>query len=488
MVNQPKKILFITQSEYGQSNVHLAVAYEAALKEDVEVHIASFAPLKSRVTELQERISHKTAGKKTVTFHIIEGQAQLEALGDDILKDFSQGPGFQNAVASYAGIPKILLTWDIAEYIRMYERVVKIIEAVDPVIVAQDNLHIAGLDACRNLGRNHVILSPNTPKEFVNSLQPNLAGFWKYPAVSSGYPFPVPYHLIPVNIYLMIRLIFTLVRSPEFKEMNQRRKDYGLKGEFPALEVYKKDCHYIVPSTPEIDFPYFVPSNFTHCGPISLPIIPLSESDPELALWLDRAPTVLINLGSHFKSDWVPGFGRELATALRILLDRRSDIQVLWKLKMSKSENGHDDISEILAEETKSRRVRIESWLKPDTPAILQSGKVACWVHHGGSNSYHEAIGAGVPQIILPMWLDLYDFAERAEYLGVGLMGNRRAAPTVDPVELSDVLLTVVGQEGKEETSIAMRDRAKVLAKIAQQKGGRGLACEAILSRIGDSH
>ncbi|KAI9746285.1 MAG: hypothetical protein M1835_002450 [Candelina submexicana] len=283
----------------------------------------------------------------------------------------------------------------------------------------------------------------------------------------------------------MIRVIFGLIRSPDLKDMEMQRKTHGLKGKFPSLEAYSKDSHFIIPSTPEIDFPYFVPSNFTHCGPLSLPVMPISESDPELAAWLERAPTVLVNLGSHFESDWVPGFGFGLATALRILLDRRPDIQVLWKLKKSKSPNGHQDISEILGEATKSGRIRIESWLKPDSPAILQSGHVVCWVHHGGSNSYHEAIGAGVPQVILPMWLDLYDFAERVEYLGVGLMGNRRAAPTVDPKELSDVLLSVIGQEGKEERANSIRDRARFLAKITEQKGGRKLACETLLSRIG---
>lgn len=83
------------------------------------------------------------------------------------------------------------------------------------------------------------------------------------------------------------------------------------------------------------------------------------------------------------------------------------------------------------------------------------------------------------------MWLDLFDFTERVEYLGVGLMGNRRASPTVDPEELSQALLAVVGQEGKEEVSNTIRDRAKALAKITQHKGGRELACETILSRIG---
>lgn len=97
----------------------------------------------------------------------------------------------------------------------------------------------------------------------------------------------------------------------------------------------------------------------------------------------------------------------------------------------------------------------------------------------------HLAYSAGVPQIILPFWADTFDFAERVEYLGIGLFGNRRASPNIDPEEFGHALLTVVGREGgKEASEKSIRDRANALGKIVRRKGGRKLACEAILSRI----
>ena len=68
-------------------------------------------------------------------------------------------------------------------------------------------------------------------------------------------------------------------------------------------------------------------------------------------------------------------------------------------------------------------------------------------MHHGGANSFHEALAAGVPQVVCPRWLDTYEFARRAEWLGVGVMGNEKAAPDFEAVELAQAMEKVVGEE-----------------------------------------
>jgi hypothetical protein len=49
-VTDREKIIFLTSSEYGQANVVLAVAYELLLRQEHDIHIASFAPLEGRVS------------------------------------------------------------------------------------------------------------------------------------------------------------------------------------------------------------------------------------------------------------------------------------------------------------------------------------------------------------------------------------------------------------------------------------------------------
>ena len=52
---------------------------------------------------------------------------------------------------------------------------------------------------------------------------------------------------------------------------------------------------------------------------------------------------------------------------------------------------------------------------------------------------------AALPQVILAQWCDLYDNANRAEYRGIGIYGNRSVAPDIDADEFPVALSRVVG-------------------------------------------
>jgi 2-acylglycerol O-acyltransferase 1 len=150
-----------------------------------------------------------------------------------------------------------------------------------------------------------------------------------------------------------------------------------------------------------------IPSNTHFCGPILLASTPVARSDPALLEWLQKAPTVLIALGTNHeaRADIV----RELALGIRVLLDTRPDIQILWKLKADKGSQDEDDnvVLATLGKEIQKGKVRIESWLKADPVAILETGNIVCFVHHGGANSYFEASWYVLPT--QPAREELYD-------------------------------------------------------------------------------
>lgn len=54
---------------------------------------------------------------------------------------------------------------------------------------------------------------------------------------------------------------------------------------------------------------------------------------------------------------------------------------------------------------------------------------------------------AGVPQVLLPQWFDCYDFASRAEWLGIGVYGNRAVAPHVEAEEFGRALIRATNTE-----------------------------------------
>jgi UDP:flavonoid glycosyltransferase YjiC (YdhE family) len=88
-----------------------------------------------------------------------------------------------------------------------------------------------------------------------------------------------------------------------------------------------------------------------------------------------------------------------------------------------------------------------------------------------------------VPQVILPVWYDTYDFACRAEYLGIGVWGSRKAAPAVNGPELGQALVQVLASD----QSMAMQDKAKTIASQLGPKEGRIIACDKIISILTES-
>lgn len=178
--------------------------------------------------------------------------------------------------------------------------------------------------------------------------------------------------------------------SPKVIDLQKYRRpaDNNLHLTLGMFEAYLPDAHYLSPSTPATDFPLIFPDNVTLCGPILLPALPIEQSDPELANWLDQAPTALVNLGTHAKSD--EHFVQEMATGMRVLLDQDTHVQVLWKIK-AKGEI-QAPLRDILGKEIDSGRVKIVDWLATEPLALLQHRNVVCSVHHGGANSFFEAV------------------------------------------------------------------------------------------------
>ncbi|TVY67503.1 Glycosyltransferase sdnJ, partial [Lachnellula suecica] len=494
---RPKKALFMTSSEYGQANVILAVVYELLLRREYEIHVASFTPLKTRIKELNEQAGAN--GSNAARFHTVAGTSALEALGarDEFIGPFP--PGVKGAQETYrVTLPAMATTWGEDEYMAGYKSCTEIVQSVNPDVIVVDPIFSQGLEVCRELKRNCVILSPNTFQDMLRKRQPiSRLQFFRYPALSSGFPYPVPWMLIPANIYLRLRMVWILITSPAIKALMAWRKARSLPSLPPIFNIWQPQDHFLVPSTPETDFPCYIEPNVTGCGPILLPVPSVSEIDPALQAWLMRGPTVLINLGSHIRMDGP--IAREFAAALKTLLDARPDIQVLWKLKTSgglslrdgsnpvpksKSDSGfkgtglEEGSLDAISNEVEAGRVKILEWLSVDPLAVLQSGDVVCSVHHGGSNSFHEALSVGVPQIILPCWLDTLEFANRVEYLGIGLYGSRSSAPFVKADELSAALMRVLGPG---DEGVRMLEKARYLADSVGKVGGKVRACEKIV-------
>jgi len=173
----------MTNSEYGQANPFLATTYELLQRPNIDVHLASFSPLESRVRDLQERTSKVSkASNSTLKFHLIEGDSMLQALSrNKTMQSFAHPPGMKGTIGFYTSLPEFVIAWTGEEYIECVDHCIKIIEDVNPDAIAVELAFSQAREACNSMSREHILLSAVCALEtFIQSQ--GLSMFWKYPA------------------------------------------------------------------------------------------------------------------------------------------------------------------------------------------------------------------------------------------------------------------------------------------------------------------
>ncbi|EJT74266.1 hypothetical protein GGTG_08109 [Gaeumannomyces tritici R3-111a-1] len=506
-----KKVLFLTNAERGQSTVVLATSHAllTARGEDVEVHIASFADLAADVRKASDdALAAATSAALPIVFHVVRGASMAQSwqgvmASGGVGHNLTQMPRrWWDTPAKLRPIFRVMQPWDPESFLEIYQSLLDIIRDVGADLVVIDNVFPPALTACRFLGVRMMVLSPNTIKDFALQFQPGAAALWKFPCVGTAFPYPVPLHLIPLNIFLVLVIVYMAITDPHTKALAAAVEKHTQGARYTSLmnlgATKRLNFKVLVSNLPEIDFPLsFIPSHLVPCGPIIRPARPCAEASPDLATWIARGPTIYINLGTHVRY-FGPQEPLRLAGALRMVLDRADSdqerklggLQVLWKLVKLKGVDGKFDfpldepgcdMHNVLGRYMDAGRVKIVEWVEPEPIAVLQEPNIVLAVHHGGANSFLEAVSAGVPHVVLGVWMDTYDFANRAEYLGIGIWGNKRSKPGCRPEELGPALVDVL----MGPRSAQMKLKAAELARLcASNGGGREMAARTILDEI----
>ncbi|KAK4684396.1 hypothetical protein P7C73_g5781, partial [Tremellales sp. Uapishka_1] len=442
MEQTKKTVLFVTSPEHGQANSHLAVisALQAKYGDSLDIHVSSFELLRKRVPG--KVTFDPLVGKGLVEYYNVTGTSAADA-PPLTLHDVTTRPGLLGAVVAAQKILQIIHPESPEEYLAAAQSVEALIDALDPDLIVVDTLFSAARDAIVRKGREHVLLSPNTLKE--NTEADQGAGVFFLPYTGIGYPYPLPWYLvIPNAIMYLFTAIWIFFLDPRYKALCRIRHANGYPDKMPLFD--KRSATVLCMSTPALEFPGIIPPDVICCGPFLQASQP--EPEGEIFHWTAQAPTVLVALGSHWRMD--AEAAHDMLVALRVLMEKRKD---RWR----------------------SRGLRIVQWLDVDPIALLRTGHVVCVVNHGGSNSYHEALATGTPQVILSPWFDCHDFGIRAEWLGIGKWGNKHTAPKISQKEVSKALLTVVGATpGSCEAGEIYRKAKKAAEIVKEYQGGRG--------------
>lgn len=227
-------------------------------------------------------------------------------------------------------------------------------------------------------------------------------------------PFPVPWHLIPLNIWYNLFLGYAV-----FSDKTVTRIQAAIDAELdPAIKIMTMNdlgllsapppgLKILVSNSTDIEFPLQVVPGYTiPCGPILRAAPPIADVDPELAGWLRRGPTIYMSLGTHM--NFTLEKAKEVAFAFRLFLDRVAGAEegtrykILWKMPRELAKEDDTDktkftgqwqeFADILAPELERDQARIMHWFTAEPKSILESGDVVCSVSHGGANSFHEAL------------------------------------------------------------------------------------------------
>lgn len=184
MAMGPKKVLFITNAEHGNSQVSLSVIHEL-LKSDIEVHVASFSPLRARIEKLQV-VTSTLLGMPDVRIHFHELESAhcfLDALSECHVRtsNLAHKPGLVDARHAFESIPHLLCPWTPSDYVGLWRELLHVIDVLEPNYLVVDSLFSPGLDAARSWGGKFSTINPMGFNGSIMNLQPQGALLWKYP-------------------------------------------------------------------------------------------------------------------------------------------------------------------------------------------------------------------------------------------------------------------------------------------------------------------
>jgi hypothetical protein len=178
-------ILFLSNSEYGLSNVVLATSHAMLVHHsEIEVHFATFDRREEDISTVSKFASHQSPGAKPITFHKLKGPTYGDALTAQghLIEEVIHAPGLEGSAKLCKDIQKYLMPWSGPEYFDLYKQILHIIDEVDPAVIAIDPVFGPGLDATQDRNRRYVVVSPNSLRDNFAHLQPWGSMLWKYPA------------------------------------------------------------------------------------------------------------------------------------------------------------------------------------------------------------------------------------------------------------------------------------------------------------------
>lgn len=172
---------------------------------------------------------------------------------------------------------------------------------------------------------------------------------------------------------------------------------------------------------------------------------PYSTEDKDLA-WMDEAlalgdNVVYMNMGSMFiwkkKEFW------DCMDAFKNLRIKHGyPVRFLVKMNRPCADVKDTSLTFKISDNGMPEFIRLTYWVKNQRDMYSHSS-LRVFIHHGGGNSFNEAVHFGVPQLVLSQWFDTHEYGYSAEKFGLGF--RSRAPPSIERRDVELKLLTMLG-------------------------------------------
>uniref|UniRef100_A0A914WMV5 glucuronosyltransferase n=1 Tax=Plectus sambesii TaxID=2011161 RepID=A0A914WMV5_9BILA len=195
-----------------------------------------------------------------------------------------------------------------------------------------------------------------------------------------------------------------------------------------------------------LDFPRPLPVGFHHLSDLTLSNKASQSSrspvklEPEWERLLSsRKGAILFSFGTIAKSSEIPV---DMKMAFLAALAKFTDYSIIWRYE------------EAFPEALQYEHIHLVSWLPQKD--LLADERTKLFITHGGYNSLLESTKAGVPMVLIPLFVDQYGNAMRAVRLNIGVNVDKN---TITAESFASAIDQVLNDQ-------SFADRAKRMANI----------------------
>jgi polyene glycosyltransferase len=438
--------LFASTAHAGQINPLLSIAGELSERAVLGLWFAS--------TD-DRRADIEASSMKTLVRFVSYGTA-------DLTKELIRDPAIYAAITRgplTTGSFLATLRWlfDARRLAVEYRRMLAHIDCVQPRLMVIDLSATSTLDAAMARRIPFILSVPCTPSALFMGRLP-----WDYPSLGSGLPRQMDAKQRLANLWYQARLRIVQVTRFPFFSFAARRIAMGIANPTGSLARYSDAATAIFCySVFGLEYPFPAPSHLYLLGAmVPSALSATQDGEDELSRWLHSHRSVIyVSLGTLVR------LSRAQITALVNAFGRLApNHYVLWKLPDSQW-------ALLPPGESLPINLRIVHWV-PSQLGVLAHPNVRVFLTHGGGNGFHEGIYFGKPLLVMPFWLDCFDFAVRAIDSGVGLALDCPPAFTADEV---------AAKLGRLLSDSGFHERARYWGEQLRKAGGVSRAADLIL-------